>query len=94
MTCYTHFLPEPCPRCAENKKRGYRITQLIGRACSGAELGHGTRNHAVPLDSYTALCGAHPGRRSAGWSSYEEDAVTCPRCLKKIEAIKKEERHA
>ena len=30
------------------------------------------------------LCGAKPGRRSAGWSSYPGEQVTCPKCLRKL----------
>jgi hypothetical protein len=57
---------------------------LTGRCMNGAERDHGTRAHAVPIGERKALCGAKPGRRSVGWSSYRESTVTCPRCLKKL----------
>lgn len=65
---------------------------LAGRCANGSELDSGTRWHAVPLGehglSWSALCGAEPGRRSAGWSSWtvRGQAVTCPRCLGKLPA--------
>jgi hypothetical protein len=60
------------------------ICRLSGRCANGGELDGGTRYHAVPDGSYKALCGATYGRSSAGWSSNEGTAVTCPRCLKKL----------
>lgn len=90
--CYTHGQAEPCPDCAEEQARGYAVRILAGRCANGSELGGGTRWHAVPMGSeglaWTAQCGEKPGRRSAGWSSWvvRGQAVTCPRCLKKLEA--------
>ncbi len=90
--CREHIQEEPCADCAEDKARGYAVRVLAGRCANGSELGHGTRWHAVPIDErgmrWAALCGAQPGRRSAGWSSWfvRGQAVTCPRCLKKMEA--------
>lgn len=57
--------------------------QLAGRCANGAERDGGTIWHAVPATSYSALCGAKPGRRSAGWSMRLGDVVTCERCLRK-----------
>lgn len=59
-----------------------------GRCSSGAERGRGYVYHAVPGDSWTALCGSEPGRLSAGWNqNIDPDAkVTCSRCLKKMAA--------
>ena len=34
-----------------------------------------------------AICGAKPGRRGY-WSVYFGKAVTCPKCMKKLEASK------
>ncbi len=36
------------------------------------------------------MCGAEPGRMSAGWQSEPEpvERVNCPRCLKKLEILK------
>jgi hypothetical protein len=63
---------------------------LAGRCTTGDERGHGTRVHLVPGDrtpfngvhGWKALCGAHPGRRSAGWSAWPGMAADCPRCLR------------
>lgn len=57
-----------------------KALRLAGRCANGAERDGGARYHAVPA-SGAALCGAKPGRRSAGWSPYEGPAVSCPRCL-------------
>ena len=62
----------------------YLARHLAGRCASGAEGGRGRLFHAVPRYSGTALCGATYGRRSAGWSQWPGDAVTCPRCLRKL----------
>lgn len=62
--------------------------KLTGRCSSGAERGRGVKFHAVSTGSSpwaTALCGARPGRLSAGWSEHLGDAVTCPRCTRKLE---------
>jgi len=68
------------------------IWRLAGRCSNGFERDGGARFHAVPADdrgvAYVALCGAKPGRRSAGWSSYPGEAVTCPRCLRKLEGVR------
>lgn len=44
----------------------------------------------IPNDDYeieVGLCGASPGRRSIGWQTVEaEQEVTCPKCLKKLDA--------
>jgi hypothetical protein len=69
--------------------------RLAGRCANGAERDGGTLFHAVPAGKWDALCGAHPGRRSAGWSQYAGDGVSCPKCLRKLagaigdEAIKR-----
>lgn len=62
--------------------------KLIGRASTGAERGKGRLVHAVEDQHtwprfYPALCGAKPGRRSAGWSETIETEVTCPKCKRK-----------
>lgn len=56
---------------------------LTGQCRSGADS-TGTRVHAVPVNSSTALCGRTYGRRSAGWSGHLDREVTCPRCLRKM----------
>jgi hypothetical protein len=80
--CYDHDSATPCHQCETDRARGYSVKVLAGRCANGSELDSGTRWHAVPTDSWTALCGAKPGRRSAGWSSWyiKDQAVTCPRC--------------
>lgn len=59
---------------------------LAGRCHDGAQKDGGTLWHAVPVTSWKALCGAEPGRRSAGWAPWDESErvheVTCPRCKK------------
>jgi hypothetical protein len=60
-----------------------RITHLAGRN------GNGTNkvNHAV--EKSVALCGAEPGKKSAGWSEWDDDEVTCPKCLLHPELLTK-----
>lgn len=60
-----------------------------GRCASGAERDGGTIYHGVMKGGHPwakALCGAVPGRRGNGWGTYPGDKVTCPKCLKKIQA--------
>lgn len=61
----------------------YRITYLTGRCADGAERDKGTLCHAV-VNEYRALCGAKPGRLSAGWSPHASDTVTCEKCKRAI----------
>ncbi len=67
------------------------ILKKAGPLRNGAELGKGSVYHAVPVHSvhggrqrpdWKALCGAYP---AIMWSTEEGDAVTCHRCLKKLE---------
>lgn len=64
-----------------------RPLKMIGRCATGAERDKGARFHAVPEGTgwQPALCGASPGRRGNGWSPYQGDGVTCPRCLSRME---------
>ena len=87
-----------CNQCQSDKARGYRVRSMAGRCANGAERDHGTRFHALPFDGTTewgddtsrAICGAEPGRRSVGWSSWGSDhEVTCPRCLARLARQKK-----
>ena len=70
-----------------------KAAMLAGRCRSGSEPG-GTRLHVVPDwkpgGMNVAICGAKPGRTSAGWSSWPEsiENANCPRCLK---ALKRKE---
>jgi hypothetical protein len=59
--------------------------RMIGRCANGSERDGGRLVHAVEHSSWSALCGAAPGRSSAGWSSIEyKEAVTCLRCRVKL----------
>ena len=81
-----------CELCKMENERGYQAQMLAGRCANGAELDHGTRTHAVMITERFgfAVCGAKPGRRSVGWvSPYKSREITCPRCLKKIQAVTK-----
>lgn len=57
------------------------FARLAGRCLDGAERDGGRRFHAVVRGSYKALCGAKPGRQSAGWSERLGDRATCSRCI-------------
>lgn len=54
--------------------------RLTGRCASGAEAGAGRLVH-LTSGSARALCGARPGRLSAGWSDTTY-AATCGRCVR------------
>lgn len=78
-----------CVKCQRELAQGYAVRSLAGRCADGAERDHGTRFHALPLVEGQvhgrALCGAVPGRRSAGWSEWGHgENVTCPRCMQKL----------
>ena len=89
---YRHDLNEAgyCEVCAQEVAQGYIVRSLAGRCSNGAERDHGTLFHAIRLENntptYRAICGAEPGKRSAGWSMYGiGKSVTCKRCLKKLD---------
>lgn len=71
---------------------------LTGRCADGAERDSGTLRHLLSVNehgslSYTALCGAKPGRRSAGWNVLPVRGRTwkeCARCEKRAEKKKTE----
>ena len=88
--CYEHLRDQPCSICAEDEHRGYQVRILAGRCANGAELGSGTQWHAVKPGEHKAICGATPGRRSVGWSSWRKigQEVTCPKCRKKLQQSK------
>lgn len=66
-----------------------KFRRLTGRCLSGTEGDRGTLVHAVIGGTFgKALCGKKPGQRSNGFSSYEESAVDCPKCLKAIQKMK------
>lgn len=80
---------ELCDSRSNGGPSGITPRYLLGRLASGSEGGKGVLVHAVQNDRYDALCGAEPGPRSAGWKEYLPSdsipAVTCKRCLSKIE---------
>lgn len=82
--CQPHFNILPCAQCAEDDLRGYAVLMLAGRCANGAERDHGSLWHAVRDGE--AICGATPGRRSVGWSSYTQigQDATCPKCIKRL----------
>jgi hypothetical protein len=65
--------------------RTHSILRKTGRRSNGGEMDKGPVYHAVPAASFRALCGTEPGDRS-DWSTYEGEAVTCPRCIAKLAA--------
>lgn len=89
--------PGYCEDCQKTIERGYQISSLAGRCVDGAERDSGTLYHARDLrrdgagyfSTFKAFCGAEPGKRSAGWSTYrpKDRQVTCPRCLKKLNRL-------
>ncbi len=66
----------------------YTVCYLAGRCANGGERDKGRIWHAVPRDGWTALCGAEPGRRSAGWAPWDATdrthEITCPRCQRAL----------
>lgn len=66
----------------------YEIKMKAGPLRNGAERGHGSVFHAVPLghrDTTAALCGTAPRIMWSDWLP-ANPKVTCPRCLKKLAA--------
>lgn len=66
------------------QQTNFAILRKAGKLANGWESGKGTIWHAVPVDNHgtlPALCGAVPAISWAG----SADAVTCPRCLRKLE---------
>ena len=60
------------------------ILQMMGSCRDGFERNSGRLWHAVPDDCWKAVCGAEPGRRSAGWSNRIGSEVTCTRCARRL----------
>jgi hypothetical protein len=67
-----------------NTNVAFSARTKAGRCANGAERDHGKVSHAVPVNSWKAICGTEPGRTSAGWSSFASPAITCPRCRRKL----------
>jgi hypothetical protein len=64
----------------------YKPRSLAGRCADGAERDSGRLYHAIRDDESVAVCGAKPGRMSAGWGDALGGAVTCARCQRKLAA--------
>jgi hypothetical protein len=64
----------------------YRITHKQGRNRTGSDS-YGRITHAVI--NFNALCGQNPGRTSGGWSDYDDQILTCPKCKKLLEKLLK-----
>ena len=65
----------------------YQAVRMLGRCANGNESDGGRKYHALRKDglNFQAVCGAAPGKRSAGWADYPDAVkpvsdVTCPRC--------------
>ena len=58
-----------------------KILRMTGRCSNGFEHDGGNLYHAV--DEQQSACGAKPGKRSAGWSLHEGEALTCQKCVAK-----------
>lgn len=75
---------QPTPAAAPDAHGDVHPRHLLGSCASGSESDKGRLSHGVVGDSWTALCGAKPGSRSAGWAEYDDAEVTCKRCLAKM----------
>ena len=91
---------ERCQHPEHKPFRGMKFVpaRLAGSCLNGAERDGGALYHALPNPGGVegggffgkALCGAEPGRRSAGFSIYDKDLdrpITCKRCLKRLERM-------
>lgn len=71
----------------------FKPMRLAGRCANGAERDKGTRFHAMRTEDceyslHDALCGAAPGKLSAGWVSPNGEAeITCTKCLSKLKKL-------
>ena len=61
-----------------------KAKRLTGRCANGAERDGGKLSHLIEDCRNIALCGAKPGKRSNGWSIYDETEVTCKKCLDRL----------
>lgn len=64
----------------------FRYFRLMGR---GADQDFSPRYHALAPGDSKALCGAEPGHRSPGWSSWESSEPTCLVCIRLIKIFEK-----
>ncbi|NHZ99114.1 hypothetical protein [Massilia sp. CCM 8734] len=54
-----------------------------GKIAHALEVKDGQRERDLEGGTTAALCGAAPSGRGS-WSSHQSEAVTCPKCLKKL----------
>ena len=66
------------------KAGNIRVTHLAGRCRSGNDQ-TGYISHVLVTGK--ALCGKAPGKKSAGWSEYNDTAPTCNKCTTKLETL-------
>ena len=62
----------------------YKVTHLSGRCRTGNDM-VGQITHAV--SGWIAICGKKPKGKSLGWSVWEDNELTCPKCLLKIKRL-------
>lgn len=60
----------------------FQALKKAGSRRNGYERDTGAIYHAVPRQSFTALCGVSP---RADWGAWPADTVTCPKCQKKLQ---------
>lgn len=64
------------------------VLSMAGLCNNGANRTSGRLYHLVPTGSNVALCGARPGRRSAGWYTWDDNRpseATCRNCITRKE---------
>jgi hypothetical protein len=67
----------------------YVAMRLLGRCANGNEADGGRIYHIKGASHWKALCGAQPGRRSAGWADHPDatkpvEQSTCLKCLERF----------
>lgn len=65
-------------------KMPYKVTHLSGRCRTGNDM-VGQIAHAV--SGGISICGKKPKGKSSGWSVWEDNELTCPKCLLKIKEL-------
>ena len=70
----------------------YRFTHLAGQCRTGSDR-TGYVVHLLPEgNNWKALCGTEPGKRSAGWSEYTDQELTCVDCKSRFTQLQAPER--
>lgn len=70
------------------KRRADYVPLTLAGSCRSGSDNTGRIVHAVEGGhAWSALCGKQPRGRSAGWSSWPSEAVTCPKCLARLEEL-------